>query len=64
MTDKLMDLPEVRGRICNCSLAFFEQRALLALQRNENQIAPDTATRAVLCDAVRLAREYGDAHVR
>lgn len=54
-------LPAVGGRRLDCSVATYERRALLALKTEQEKIAPDNALIAVLCDAVRLGREYCDA---
>ena len=53
-------LPEVAGRRLDISHAEFERRCRFMLKLEQEKIAPDTAVIAVLCDAVRLAREYTD----
>lgn len=54
------ELPSVGGRRLDCSNNEFERRCLCALKREQEKVAPDNAIVAVLCDAVRCVREYGD----
>jgi indole-3-glycerol phosphate synthase len=61
MMDADNELPEVGGRSIDCSNAMFERRCRLALKAEQEKISPDNALIAVLCDAVRIAREYTDA---
>lgn len=53
----MTDTPLVAGDL-DCSLAVFECRALRCLKDESDKIAPDNNLIAVLCDAVRLKREY------
>ena len=48
-------LPAVAGSFTDTPLNF-ERRALLCLSVVEDSISPDVSLRAVLCDAVRMAR--------
>jgi hypothetical protein len=54
------DLPEVDGRVMDCSNAEFERRCRLALKGEQEKIAPDNVIISVLCGAVRCVREYSD----
>lgn len=45
----------------DCTLAFFEQRCLIALRDEQEKLLPGNHLIALYCDAVRLAREYCDA---
>lgn len=51
-------LPQVGGSVLQCSLSEFEHRCRVYLMREQEKIAPDNGLIAVLCDGVRLAREY------
>ena len=53
------ELPSVAGRM-ECSLDEFEHRCNVYIIDELNKIAPDNALIAVLCDAVRLARQCQD----
>lgn len=53
-------LPEVGGRRLDCSNSFFEQRCRVYLSQEQEKVAPDNGLIAILCDSVRLAREYAD----
>jgi hypothetical protein len=53
-------LPAVGGRVCEWSMNEFEHRCLVHLMREQEKIAPDNGLIAVLCNAVRLARETTD----
>ena len=57
----MMALPEIGGRRLEDTIANFEHRAKLCLQTEQERPNPDNALVAVLCDAVRLAREYADS---
>lgn len=54
------DLPEVGGRTLDCTLPAFEQRCRLILGKEQQKDSPDVGLIAVVCDAVRLSREYAD----
>lgn len=54
-------LPEIAGRSLGCSLNEFERRCKAWLATEQEKPLPDNALIALLCDAVRLGREYGDA---
>lgn len=54
------DLPNVAGRM-QCSNLEFERRCRLYLQREFERVDGDSVLYAILCDGVRLAREYSDA---
>lgn len=51
------DLPLVAGGL-EGNLATFERRCLLQLKEEQEKILPNNALIAVLCDAVRVKREY------
>lgn len=53
-------LPAVGGRICEWSLSEFEHRCRVHLMREQEKPLPDNGLIAVLCNAVRLAREQAD----
>lgn len=53
-------LPLVGGRRIYCTNAMFERRCLIYLNWEQRKIAPDNGLVALLCDAVRLVREYND----
>lgn len=55
---ELEDLPAVAGDSLGGSLANFTLRCLVLLNEEQNGILPNNAHVAVLCDAVRLAREF------
>jgi hypothetical protein len=57
---KSQRLPAVGGRILDDALVNFERRCLIALDSELQRPNPDNALIALLCDAVRLARETGD----
>ena len=50
-------LPSVVGRM-ECSNEELEHRCLIYIGLEQEKIMPDNALIAVLCDAVRCAREY------
>ncbi len=50
-------LPSVEGRL-DCSIANFEHRGQLALREEQSKVSPNNWLIALLCDGVRLAREY------
>lgn len=52
------DLPSVAGAHVEGTLGELERRAQLAIGREQATIDSDNATIAVLCDTVRLVREY------
>lgn len=54
------DLPEVAGRVCEWSMAEFERRCRICIQREQEKPLPDNDLIAVLCNAVRLCREHSD----
>ena len=51
---------EIGGRQLRCPLPEFETRCLIHIEEEHRKANPDNALIALLCDAVRLAREYGD----
>ncbi len=53
------DVPAIAGGL-EGSLNQFEHRALECLRAETEKAAPDNALVAVLCDAVRIKREYVD----
>lgn len=55
-----MTLPAVAGRM-ECSNAEFERRCLVMIMHEQERASPDNALIALLCDGVRLAREYSAA---
>lgn len=58
-------LPAVAGRRCTATLTDFIQACRVHLADLEESVSPDSMLRATLCDAVRLAREFGDVmHLR
>lgn len=48
----------VAGNEMPCSISIFDQRCHVFIEEEQNKIAPDNALIALLCDAVRLGREY------
>jgi hypothetical protein len=58
------DSPSVAGQTLPCSLAEFEHRCRVQLGHEQSKLNPDTALVALLCDAVRLSREYGSVAFR
>lgn len=56
----MSDLPMVGGRRLEISLVVFERACLMRLKEIQEQGFPDTALISVLCNAVRLARQYAD----
>ncbi len=54
------ELPSVAGRRLSTSIAALENRCLVHLANEQEKLMPDNALIAVLCDAVRLGREYAD----
>lgn len=55
-----IELPAVGGRRIDCSNAAFEHRCLVYLAREQAKLSPDNGMIALLCDAVRITREYSD----
>ncbi len=53
-------LPEVDGRRIDCTRPEFERRRRAFLQKEQRKTSPDDDLIALLCDAVRLSREYAD----
>lgn len=53
-------LPAVGGRLCEWSLNELEHRCLVTMMREQEKPLPDNGLIAVLCNAVRLAREQSD----
>jgi hypothetical protein len=51
----------VSGRILNTTIAEFERRCGLYLADEQKKPSPDSCLIGLLCEAVRLAREYCDA---
>jgi len=54
-------LPEVAGRHTTRALAGLELAAQRCIFAEQSKLSPDTALIGVLCDTVRLCREYCDA---
>lgn len=54
-------LPTVGGRRVRTSNAEFERKCLVMLGEEQKKPSPDSALVDLLCEAVRLAREYSDA---
>ena len=61
MSRKKNYLPLVEGRRLDYTNALFEHRCLIHLDYEQRKIAPDNGLIALLCDAVRLVREYNDS---
>jgi hypothetical protein len=59
-SDHRLVLPKIAGRSLGCSLNEFERRCKVWLATEQEKPLPDNALVALLCDAVRLGREYGD----
>lgn len=57
LVDSKIGLPAVAGPFTG-SLGYFERRCLVHMEDEQEKPNPDNALIAVLCDAVRLAREY------
>lgn len=57
--DELNHLPTVAGHF-NGTLQDFERRCRVHLIHEQEKINPDNALIALLCDAVRVKREYCD----
>lgn len=57
------DLPAVGGRSLNRPIADLERACLVLLAEEQRTISPNNALIAVLCDTVRLGREYSDAMI-
>jgi len=53
-------LPAVAGRM-QCSNAEFERRCLISIADEQDKLMPDNSLVALLCDGVRMAREYSAA---
>lgn len=51
-------LPEVCGETLPCSLSTYIHRCRVALANEQAKLNPDNVVVELLCDAVRLAREY------
>ena len=51
------DLPNVAGRM-QCSLLEFERRCRLYIQAEAERVNTDMTLYSIICDAVRLSREY------
>ena len=54
------NLPAVAGRMISGDLNSFKRSCKVAIMYEQDKINPDNAVIAVLCDSVRLAREYAD----
>ena len=52
---------EIAGTYMDRSLTDFQQACEVYIEREQGTLAPDTALLALLCDAVRLARELRHA---
>lgn len=51
----------VAGRVCLVTLGDFKLRAARIIEDEQAKASPDNALIDFACNAVRLAREYGDA---
>ena len=56
----MVGLPQVGGEVMSGSLVEFERRCRLYLEVEQSKLSPDNCLIALLCDAVRLSREYGE----
>ncbi len=56
-----IELPEVSGRLCSYSNEEMEGRLCHQIGEEQAVILPDNALIDVLCEAVRMAREYSDS---
>lgn len=54
-------LPAVGGRRIATSNAEFERKCLVMLGEEQKKLSPDNALIDLLCESVRIAREYSDA---
>jgi hypothetical protein len=54
-------LPEVGGRVLPTTIASFTGRCLAHIQFEQEKAFPSNALIELLCDAVRLAREFTDS---
>ena len=52
-------LPIVTGHMV-CSNEEFEHRCRVAIREESEKLSPDNALISLLCDGVRLAREYSE----
>lgn len=55
-----MELPDVSGRM-ECSNEDFERRCRILIGEEQSKLHPDNTIISILCDGVRLAREYSAA---
>lgn len=55
-----MELPKVEGRQMLTTISQHERACLVHLMEEQEKISPNNALVAVLCDSVRLCREYLD----
>lgn len=55
-----LPLPAVAGRRLTRSLVEYERAVLVMLAEEQASLAPSSALVALLCDSVRLVREYVD----
>ena len=64
MTDskeiEFSDFPVVAGRMVEGSLDDLERRSQLYIHKEQAGISPNNGLIAVLCDTIRLCREYAD----
>ena len=51
---------EIAGDVCGRTLAEFIHACEVHIAAEQEKISPDTALIALLCDAVRLSREYAN----
>jgi hypothetical protein len=58
--DNFMGLPRVAGRRCEISNQKLEHQLKYYIQYEQSKILPDNGLISVLCNAVRLCREYSD----
>jgi hypothetical protein len=61
MSGEPMKQPAVGGRRIERTIADLERAALVCLAEEQEKPNPDNALIAVLCDTVRLGREYADS---
>ena len=54
----MTSLPEIGGERMEGSIAEFEHRCKVYIGEEQSKIAPDNGLISLLCDAVRLAREF------
>lgn len=55
-----MELPNVGGRRLGRTINSYKRAILVLLAEEQMKLSPNNALIAVLCDSIRLAREYVD----